>query len=146
MLDQLRLVARNRWRLVSVVAIASGLAFVVAYLADTLGEATLRLPGVVVDEQTTSHPEFHRFETRTVSTTQCQISITGRTFWWEASFGIGSRVAVHVVEGRFSGWRYISDVESPASAAFHDAIDNYNDTADRIRDDVRLPRGDASTR
>ena len=128
MLRRFSLLRRRRWRAGAVIGVA-GAAALAAYLADTLGEATLRLPGVVVDAKTSSHSEFRRFEAHTVSASQSQIAIPGRKFWWDGSFAVGSRVAVDVVDGRFSGWRYISDVEPPEVAAFHDALDEYKDEA-----------------
>ncbi len=81
---------------------------VAAYFGDTQGAAEQRIAGVVIDTDTASHLEFKRFQTRTVTVSQSRISIPGRTFWCDASFDPGERVAVVVVVGRFSGWRYIS--------------------------------------
>jgi len=80
--------------------------------ADSYAGDTQVVPGVVIDTDTASHLEFSRYKTQTVTVEQSRISIPGRTFWWDHSFEIRERVAVEVVIGRFTGWRYISSVKA----------------------------------
>jgi hypothetical protein len=42
---------------------------------------------------------------------QILISIPGKTFWWNGSLPVGTKTNVYVLDGRFSHWRYIWEVD-----------------------------------
>ena len=108
----------------------------VGYLADTRGEAPFKVQGVVVATRDSSMPLDTRTGRRAVPSHQVLIAIPSKKFWWNDVFRMGSRLAVHVVEGRFTHWLYVSAVDAPALTDFNDAIDEYDQTARRIRDDL----------
>jgi hypothetical protein len=100
------------WRLrrASLIAALAVAAIGAGYYADICGEATLDVPGVVLNTEEDSVPEYTRYESRNVHTIQSLVSIPGQTFWWPHSFSVGARVTVGLIEGRFSGHRYITYV------------------------------------
>src|ERR1700690_353257 len=129
-------------RLLLIFAILGG-ALMGIYFADTIGEAKLRLSGVVVNYRESQRQNDTRWGTDNLVSRQVQIQIPGRTFWWDASFRVGARVGVYIIDGRFTKWRYIVDVDSPRLLAFEDALEDYEDMR-KLRGEV--PSGPLPTR
>ncbi len=123
--------------LIGLVAVGSGLA-ALAYLADTVGEATLRLTGEVIGVapvlgllESNAGPDSR--EPRFV-----KIAIPGRTFWHRGPYDFRDAVSVRVRDGRFSRWRYIESVAPPGFAEFNEALEKYQATVERLKQEFDI--------
>jgi hypothetical protein len=70
------------WRLrrASLIAALAVAAIDASYYADIRGEATLDVPGVVLDTEEDSVPEYTQYGSRNVHTSQSIVSIPGQIF------------------------------------------------------------------
>jgi hypothetical protein len=126
----------RRFKRVVAIVLVGAAALYGAYLADTVGEASITVRGVVTKALDGQLPQDTRVGRRTVTTHQILIAVPGKTFWWNEELPVGSGVAVHLVEGRFSHHWYVQKVEPSAIADFNDALDDFNETVKRIRDEL----------
>lgn len=124
---------RRRFVVILLVGVATSYG---AYLADTVGEATMTVRGAVIDALEGQLPQDTRVGRSTVTAHQILIATPSKTFWWTGTIPVGSGVAVHLVEGRFSRYWYIQEVEPSATADFNDALDELNETMKRIDEEL----------
>lgn len=127
--------ASKKWlRILRLTGFAIGLV-IVAYLADTVGEATLRITGTVVDSTAVWRPHESLTGTRTEETHYVKIAVPGRTFWYSGPYRVGETVSVRVTDGRFTKWRYVAAVDPPRLAEFNEALQEYNATVSKLKEE-----------
>lgn len=125
----------EKWlRIPRLLGLAIGLV-IVAYLADTVGEARVRLTGTVVDSTAVRRPHESLTGTRTEETHYVKIAVPGRTFWYSGPYQVGETVSVRVTDGRFTKWRYVASVDPPGLAEFNEALQEYNATVSRLKEE-----------